>query len=94
MKSVNLFFLSCLLAVLQLPLSADEHVVEVRAFSELAISRNLQFPASVINLQMADIAAETSGRVLKFPLQVGDKVQQGDLLLEIDCTLARINKDR
>ena len=94
MKRVNLFFLLSLLWVISPPLLAAERSVEARPFSELALSKTLQFPASVVNLQMADIAAETSGRILRFPLQVGDRVQQGDSLLEIDCTLANINKTR
>lgn len=94
MKRVNPFFLLSLVSIVFIPVQGDEQVVEARAFGELALSRTLQLPASVVNLQLADIAAETSGRVLSFPLQVGDRVQQGDLLVEIDCTLARINKDR
>ena len=94
MKRVNPFLLLSLVSIIFSPVKGDEQVVEARVFSELAINRTLQLPASVINLQLADIAAETSGKVLKFPLQVGERVQQGDMLVEIDCTLSRINKDR
>lgn len=71
-----------------------ERQVSVKSFAELALSRTLQYPASVVNLQVADIAAETSGRIIQFSLQVGDVVEKGQVLLEIDCTTAGIDQDR
>lgn len=68
--------------------------VSVQRFADIALSRTLQFPATVINLQLANVAAETSGRILSFPLEVGDEVSKGQLLLEINCTTARINENR
>ncbi len=71
-----------------------ERSVSVERFDELAIARTLHYPARVVNLRMADIASETSGRIIDFPVQVGDTVKAGQLLLEIDCTSARINEKR
>jgi len=71
-----------------------ERSVSVKRFDELAIARTLHYPAQVVNLSMADIAAETSGRIVDFPVQVGDRVRTGQLLLEIDCSSARINEKR
>lgn len=68
--------------------------VTVKRFADIALARSLQFPATVVNLQLADVAAETSGRILSFPLEVGDEVSKGQLLLVINCTTARINENR
>ena len=68
--------------------------VSASPFSELAFARTLQFPARVVSLHIAEIATETSGRIVDFPVQVGDQVKVGQRLIEIDCESPRINEKR
>jgi RND family efflux transporter MFP subunit len=87
------FLLSTVLFISQ-PLSAAPREVQVAIFSELAQARTYQDPARVINLMQADIATESQGRIVNFPVQVGDQVEQGQLLVELDCTTAHANLKR
>ncbi len=68
--------------------------VSVVALSEIAFARTLTYPASVINLQQADIAAETSGQIIQFTALVGDQVNKGQVIIKLDCQSAIINKTR
>lgn len=90
------FYLSllCVVPVIYNASVLAEHKVSVKPFAELALSRSLQYPASVVNLQIADIAAEASGRILHFSLRVGDVVEKGQTLVEIDCATSRIDQNR
>ena len=71
-----------------------ERVVSAQAVEDITFAKTLQFPASVVNLQLASIAAETNGRIIDFPLEVGDEVKKGQLLVELDCQSAQINQTR
>ena len=71
-----------------------ERPVTVKRFADIAQSRTLQFPATVINLQLANVAAEISGRIISFPPEVGDEITTGQRILEIECKSARINQNR
>ena len=82
------------LSLLVATTAAAQRAVTVNSVDELATTRTLQYPARVVNLQLADIAAETSGRIVHFPVEVGDRVQAGQLLMEIDCDSARIDEKR
>jgi len=77
-----------------LSIGQTEHSVSVKPFSQIAHSRAFSFPASVVNLQIAEVAAESAGRIISFPLQVGDSVKQGQRLVELDCKTPRINQQR
>jgi RND family efflux transporter MFP subunit len=72
----------------------DRQAVKVKAFADIAQSRQFEYPARVINLQIAEVAAETQGRILEFPVQVGDKVEQGQVLIKLDCDRSRIDRNR
>lgn len=72
----------------------NEQTVAVKPFAQVAQNRLFQFPANVINLQVADVAAESPGRIVSFPAQVGDTVTQGQLMVKLDCTRAEINLNR
>lgn len=68
--------------------------VTTRPWSELAESRTFEFPARVVSQQIADIAAETSGRILSFSSQVGNSVVKGQTLVRFDCTNSKLNLER
>ena len=76
-----------------LPAIAERHV-DVQRFADIAEAKTLSFPASVINLQLAGIAAETGARITGFEIEVGDVIEQGTVLVELDCRAALINRSR
>ena len=76
------------------PLAQAAPAVSVQRFADLAFARSLQYPASVINLRKSDVAAETSARILKVNVEVGDPVKRGQVLVELDCELAQIDLAR
>ena len=51
-------------------------------------------PATTLSLNDSQIHAETSGRILALPVRVGDRVEQGQLLGELDCRSNRITQNR
>jgi RND family efflux transporter MFP subunit len=85
--------LFCLLLIVPLSSIADLKVTTL-PWSELAESRTFDFPARVVSQQVADIAAETSGRILSFQSQVGDSIEQGQTLVRFDCTNSQLNLER
>lgn len=68
--------------------------VSVKPFSEIAHSRTFSIPGRVINLSIAQVAAETSGRILQFDIRVGERVERGQTLVELDCREAITNRNR
>ncbi len=85
------FFLGLLLVCS--PVQAEREVT-VAAFSTLAVAKQLQYPATVVNLQSAELAAEGRGRILAILAEVGDSVSQGQLLAKLECDAARIEERR
>jgi RND family efflux transporter MFP subunit len=51
-------------------------------------------PATTISLNDSRIDAETSGRILSVPVRVGDHIEQGQLLGELDCRSNRITQEK
>ncbi len=93
MKHLSLFtfFLATLFAT---NICSAERLVSVTELKDLAFNQRLQFPASAINLQVTDIAVETTGRIIDASIIVGDKVKKGQVLIKIDCKALRINQKR
>ena len=71
-----------------------QQVVEVKKLADVSFTQQLKFPAQVVNLELATLAAEVSGRIVKFPFEVGDRVKQGQTLLQLSCTSAILNQSR
>ncbi len=67
------------------PPPARVRVDEVRAGS---IAAQWSFLGDVEALQQAELAAGASGEVRKVTVRVGDRVERGDLLVEVDPSLA------
>jgi RND family efflux transporter MFP subunit len=88
-----LLIVSVLGVTVTVPVFAQRQV-SISPVSELTVSRVLHYPATVVNLQLATVSAETSGRILVFPVEVGDEVLEQQELLEIDCTNAINNQNR
>ncbi len=51
-------------------------------------------PATTVSLNDSRIDAETSGRILTVPVRVGDHIEQGQLLGELDCRSNRITQEK
>ncbi len=58
--------------------------VTVQTFSSVRILPERDAPASVIGRHEARLAAETAGIIAALPVDVGDKVQKGQVLVQLD----------
>jgi len=65
--------------------SAAEIPVTVAPLSGLVIHPERSAPASVESVNNADLSAEISARVQAIPVRVGDVVDAGEILVELDC---------
>jgi RND family efflux transporter MFP subunit len=65
--------------------SAAEIPVTVAPLSRLIIHPERSAPASVESVNNADLSAEISARVQAIPVRVGDVVDAGEILVELDC---------
>jgi len=59
--------------------------ITTRPLAEVLIYPERSAPAAVESLNDADLSAEITARVDRIPVRVGDEVQAGDLLVELDC---------
>lgn len=66
---------------------ADERPIQVSTvrLDAVTIFQEYSAPATTLSLNESRISAETTGIVLDIPVQVGDRVQQNDLLTALDC---------
>jgi RND family efflux transporter MFP subunit len=74
-----------LLSLLGATVWADSIPVRVQPLGDLLRHPEYSAPASVTPLNAPSLAAEISGRVEAIPVRVGDRVRQGDRLVELDC---------
>ncbi len=87
-KSATYALISLLLGCLGLagPLAAAEVVaVEARPLAELVIYPERESTAAVLSLDDTRLEAEISARIAAIPVRVGETVQAGQLLLQLDC---------
>jgi len=80
---------SLLLCTLAAPLTstralAEPIPVQTQRFVELAIYPQFSAPATVVSDNHSRISAEISARIHKIPVRVGDIVQKGALLVQLD----------
>ena len=94
MKIIYRWTLSVFIGLSLSNASHADREVKVKRFADISFAKTIQYPASVINLHIADIASETSGRIIYFPDLVGEKVEKGQVIIKLDCTTAKINKPR
>lgn len=83
--SSRLLVLLCLIAM---PLIAEEQTVipvSSKPLSELLIYPEHSAPATVISLNDSLISARISAEIKTIHVQVGDKVQAGQTLVQLDC---------
>ncbi len=63
-----------------------------RPLAALASYPQRSAPATVLSLNQPDISAQISARVEAIPVQVGDRVAPGQLLVRLDCTDQELNR--
>jgi RND family efflux transporter MFP subunit len=59
--------------------------ITTRPLADVLIFPERSAPAAVESLNDADLSAEITARVERIPARVGDEVQPGDVLVELDC---------
>lgn len=74
-----------LLCPMPRPAQAEPIRVTVRAVSEIVIYPEQSAPATVRSLNDSRVSAEINARIEAIPPRVGDLVQPGDLLVQLDC---------
>lgn len=87
-KSVLIKTLAALGAVnlaLTSAISTADDSVQTTSLSEIAVYPQRSAPASVISLNESDISAENSALISAIPVRVGDIVDRGTVLVELDC---------
>lgn len=76
---VCLLTLSCMGSVLAAPVS-----VSAQPLGELAIFPELRAPATVLSLNHSSISAEVSARIVEIPVQTGQLVDKGTVLVRLE----------
>ncbi|WP_428608596.1 efflux RND transporter periplasmic adaptor subunit [Sedimenticola sp.] len=76
-----------LLALFTLPSAAEERPIQVTTaqLGEIILFQDYSAPATTLSLNESRISAETTGRIVNIPVQIGDQVEQSALLTELDC---------
>lgn len=76
-----------LLALLTTSVQGEQRTtnVTVAALGKITIHPEFSVPATTLSINDSHISAETSGRILEIPVLVGDQVQRGQLLANLDC---------
>ena len=74
-----------LLILLVPPAQGDDSPVRVQALGELLRQPEYSAPATVEALNRPSLMAEINARIEAIPVLVGDRVNRGDLLVELDC---------
>ena len=67
------------------PVFAAPTTVEVKEAKTLSIYPQVETPARVVSLNQSSISAEITSVVKTIPVNVGDTVNQGDVLMTLDC---------
>ena len=60
-------------------------VVSTQSLADLAYYPTFSAPAEVISANDAALSAELSARIININAEVGDRVKQGDILVNLDC---------
>jgi len=72
-------------------LANAENSVSVKPLGEISYNPEHRVSATVIAVENADIAAELTARVVKMNVQVGELVENGGVIAELDCEDFRLH---
>ena len=85
----------CFLALLCAPaLAAPPASVKSRPLSELALHPQREASAQVVSLNLARLSAELSARIVRIPVEPGQRIARGAVVAELDCGDTRIAAQR
>lgn len=84
--------LSLLAALATVPVSAAERVprVEVALARSAALSQEATLAGSVAATRSARVTTAIAGRIVRLPVEVGDRVRAGQTLAELDAELIKL----
>lgn len=68
--------------------------VKVKALQEVLVADQSQAPASVVNAQQVDVRAELGAVLKRLSVQVGDKVEAGAVLAQLECRDYELSETR
>jgi RND family efflux transporter MFP subunit len=78
--------LLALLGVMVITVRADEvRPVTTARLGDLVVAAERDAPAEVVSLNRATLSAELNARIVVIRAEVGDRVEVGDALVELDC---------
>lgn len=80
------FLSGALLFAALLPAQAEPALVKTAVLSDVAIHPLRTAPATVVSLNATAISAQIPARVEQITVRVGDIVERGQLLAQLDCT--------
>lgn len=78
-------FLLLLLGLLLLPETPTAADLETRPLAEVAVYPERSAQAEVVSLNESRIGAEIAARILELPLQPGQLIDKGAVLIRLDC---------
>lgn len=64
----------------------DAHPLQTTTIDVASVARELRFDGVIEAVNQATVAAQTSGRVIELPFDVGEYVKQGDVIVRITAT--------
>lgn len=66
----------------------------VRTASDLLIPRRYEAPATAVSRNETHVAAELTARIESIPVRVGDELEQGAIILKLDCSDFTLAEDK
>ncbi|NOX43006.1 MAG: efflux RND transporter periplasmic adaptor subunit [Gammaproteobacteria bacterium] len=95
MKKLNKGLWVAALFVFPLQLAADADIpVSVKSFKQLAIYPVVHVPASVVSLNNSKLSAEVNAVIENIAVDVGQTVERGSVLLQLDSSYYQLEFDR
>lgn len=80
------FWIPLLLATTSVPAQQSPVVVTTASAEELLYLPLISAPATTLSLNESRVSPRTPGFIVRLPVRVGDRIKQGELLAELDCT--------
>lgn len=74
--------------------AAPPTVVQTRPLAELALHPTREASAQVVSLNLARLSAELSARIVRIPVEPGQRIARGAVVAELDCGDTRIAAQR
>jgi RND family efflux transporter MFP subunit len=85
----------CLFALLCMPaLAAPPVAIKSRPLSELAFHPQREASAQVVSLNLAKLSAELAARIDSIPVEPGQRIAKGTVVVQLDCADTKIAAQR